>query len=311
MKRILFTVFICLSGNLLAQTSVNKTENLLIGGIRQFVSIKGKDNSKPLLLFLHGGPGGSVMSYASKFSRELEKHFVVVHWDQRETGKTKDLNTSPVPLTFDLFINDTHELIDTLLNRYHHTKMYLVGHSWGTAIGLQMAKLHPKKISAFISIGTMIDQLESERIALDSMINVAKKNINSTAIKELSGIHIPFENGEQLYFHRKWLLQLMGSKTNLSRDYVLDWAETWLKVFNEASSVCTSDRLDQLDCPVYFFAGRKDIQTNSLIAERFYQRLKAPVKEFYWFEKSAHGIPTTEPARVQEMIITKILKDNP
>src|SRR5687768_9786398 len=95
----------------LAQTSVDRQETILIGGIKQYITIKGKDASLPLLLFLHGGPGGSVMHYADNFTGKLQEHFVVIQWDQRQTGKTLQLNSSPTPLSLAVFETDTRELI--------------------------------------------------------------------------------------------------------------------------------------------------------------------------------------------------------
>jgi len=117
MKRNFLWIFLICSYNLCAQISVDSTTDFQIGGIRQAVSIKGKDRTKPLLLFLHGGPGNSVMHYAQKFTSKLQEHFVVVQWDQRNAGKTLSLNKSPEPLSVTLFEQDTHALIDTLLKR--------------------------------------------------------------------------------------------------------------------------------------------------------------------------------------------------
>ncbi len=200
----------------LCQTAIDSTGTFSIGGIKQFVSIKGKDNRNPLLLFLHGGPGNSVIHYAEKFTHKLQEHFIVVQWDQRNAGKTLTLNKSPEPLTVDLFESDTHQLIDSLLKRFHQTKLYLVGHSWGTFLGFYMAKNYPELLYAYIPICPMINQLESERIILEAMKEKASKTGNEKALQELSLVKVPFENGRQLYFHRKWVLELYGVE---SKDY--------------------------------------------------------------------------------------------
>jgi pimeloyl-ACP methyl ester carboxylesterase len=293
---------------LIAQVPIDSTGTFFIGGIKQFVSIKGKDNTKPLLLFLHGGPGNSVMHYSEKFTKKLQNHFIVVQWDQRNAGKTLKLNASPYPLTIDLFENDTHQLIDSLLERFHQPKLYLVGHSWGTFLGFYIAKNYPELLHAYIPICPMINQLESERIILELMKEKARKSGNEIQLKELSLVKIPFENGEQLYFHRKWVLDFMGSKAKITKDYVQDWATTWLPVFNEASKDNLLESAPILRCPIYFFVGRKDYQTSSTLTEKYFQMLSAPKKELFWFERSGHSLPTTEPALLQEIIIEKILE---
>jgi pimeloyl-ACP methyl ester carboxylesterase len=309
MKVRLLLIFLCLYQSVSGQLPVDSTGILEIGGIKQFISVKGKDNSRPLLLFLHGGPGGSVMSYSGKFTNKLQEHFIVVQWDQRETGKTLKLNSSPVPLTVTLFEDDTHELIDILLKKFHQPKLYLVAHSWGTVLGFHIASNHPELLYAYVPVGAMINQLESERIILDMMQEKAQRESNQEQIRELATIKIPFESGEQLYYHRKWLFHFNGSKTKLAKNYVLNWSSTWLALYNEASKSNLIETLPTLSCPLYFFAGRKDFQTNSSITEAYFNKLVAPTKRLFWFEQSAHAVPTSEPGLFQSILIEKILPE--
>lgn len=311
MKRLLILILLHIGCRGYAQTAIDSTAYVHIGGIEQFISIKGSDNTKPLLLFLHGGPGGSVMDYAEKFTTKLQQHFVVVHWDQRETGKTFIKNTSPVPLTINLFESDTHELVNYLLKRFHQQKIFLVGHSWGTFLGFQMVKQHPQLLSAFVAVGPMVNQTESEKVILNMMKEKAKKDNNKRALDELNSIQIPFKNGDQLYYQRKWLFQYVGSKTRITKEYVNNWASRWLSVYNEACKENLFETLPKVACPVYFFVGRKDYQTNSHIAERYFKTVAAPKKQLFWFERSAHAIPTTEPLLFQQIIVDKILRDIP
>lgn len=299
----LLTTFTLLS----AQHPIDTTEVVSVGGIRQYITIKGEDRSLPLMLFLHGGPGGSVMHYANKFTHRLQHHFVVVQWDQRQTGKTLALNPSPVALSLDVFQRDTHEMITALLARFGRAKLYLVGHSWGTALGFHIAKNYPTLLYAYLPIGSMIDQLESERIALRIMKERASKDDDQQAIAELDKVRIPFENGEQLFYHRKWLLRQGGSRKELSKDFVDEWANTWLDVFNEASRENLMQSTPAIACPVYFFAGRKDYQTNAKLAEQYFLSLSAPLKGFFWFERAGHSIPSSDPERLQSIIIDTIL----
>jgi pimeloyl-ACP methyl ester carboxylesterase len=288
-----------------AQNPVDSAGTIKIGGIEQYVHIKGRDNSKPLLLFLHGGPGNSVIPYAEKFTAELQKHFIVVQWDQRQTGQTLARNKSNLPLTVALFENDTHELIDSLLKRFSQPKLYLAGHSWGTVLGFYIAKNYPELLYAYIPICPMVDQLESERVILRLMKEKASKENNQKGLAELSKVKIPFESGEQLYFHRKWLMDFNGAKA-LSKSRVISWSQTWLPLFNKASKNNLMETTKALRCPVYFCVGRKDYQTNSLITQKYFDQLQAPKKDLFWFENSAHSVPNNEPVRLQEIIITKI-----
>lgn len=308
MKYLCFVIAVLTATVIFAQTPVDTAEEVSIGGIRQFITLEGKDESLPLLLFLHGGPGGSVMSYADRFTNKLRDHFIVVQWDQRETGRTLALNSSPVPLSVQLFQSDTHEMIQFLLRKFRRDKLYLAGHSWGTALGFYIARTHPELLYAYLPIGPMINQLESERLALDLMREHAIKKGNQREVQELATVRVPFENGEQLYFHRKWLQVFSGSGKQLQRAYVENWALTWLTVFNDASKENLFQTLPSISCPVYFFAGRKDLQTNSSITEKYYAFVQAPKKGLFWLD-TGHSIPSAQPQRLQEIIIDEILPE--
>ena len=136
-----------------------------IGGIKQWINIKGTNGSNPVLLFLHGGPGNSAMSYAERFTNELQKHFVVVQWDQRESGRTAKLNTSDKPLTVAVMEEDAVDMINYLRTRFSQDKIYLMGHSWGGFLGLTVAANHPELLKAFMAISPMVYQVESERLS--------------------------------------------------------------------------------------------------------------------------------------------------
>lgn len=307
-SRLTIFLLVMSAGKMLAQHGIDTTQIISIGGIKHYISLKGKDNKKPLLLYLHGGPGGSVMDYADKFTSRLKEHFVVVQWDQRETGKTLQLNASPVPLSLAIFQNDTYALIKQLLNQFRHSKLYLAGHSWGTTLGFFIAEKYPELLFAYIAIGPMINQCESERVILKMMKERAIKDGNKKEIAELNKVNIPFENGEQLYLHRKWLFHFNGQTKTLSREYVLNWASTWLSIYNEASKINLLESLPAINCPVYFFIGKKDYQTNFNIAESYYNKLTAPKKKLFWFD-AAHAIPTAVPQQFQSTIIQKVLPE--
>lgn len=293
-------------------TPIDKSESPLINGIKQYISIKGDDITKPILLFLHGGPGGSVMNEATLFTRELQKHFIVVQWDQRETNRTLQLNPSPVPLSIGLIQNDTKELIDYLLKQFDQKKLYLAGYSWGTVLGFYIADKYPELLYAYVAISPVIYQLESEQLTLALLKQRAEENKNETELTELATVKIPFENSKQLFYSRKWLFAFDGNPmrnqdtTGMIR-YFERWSQTWLPVWNESLKQNRFKETPALNCPVYFFVGRKDHQTHFSIAEKYYNDLTASKKKLYWFDKSAHTIINTEPALLQEIIIKEIL----
>jgi pimeloyl-ACP methyl ester carboxylesterase len=305
---ILFFLFFA-SATSFAQKSIDTKRTISIGGIKQLIWVKGDDATKPIFLFLHGGPGNSVMPYAKKFCDQLYKHFVVVHWDQREAGETAKLNVSPVPLSVNLLKRDAEELVDSLLFRFKRKQLFIAGHSWGTMLGFHLVRTKPEKITVYIAIGAMVNQQESERIALNLMTSKALETHDTTAQRELQMVQIPFQNGEQLYYHRKGLYRYAGNNASFGKKYVTDWAEKWLAVFNEASAENLFETLPAVNCPVYFFGARKDFQTNSKLVEKYFNQLKADKKQFFWFENAGHNIPSANGAKMQAIIINEVLKD--
>ncbi len=285
---------------------INVSEAVMIGGIKQWINIKGLGDNNPVLLFLHGGPGSSAIGYSQKFTADLQKHFVVVQWDQRESGTTLRLNASPVPLTVALFEQDAVELINYLRSRFAQDKIYLMGHSWGGFLGMTIAARHPDLLAGYIAVSPMIYQLESERNSLALMKGKAQETQNQEEIVELAKVRIPFENGEQLFYHRKWLAIWMGQKPP-PKAYVEAWSKTWLNLFNEASMVNFFVVAPEIRCPLYFFLGSKDYQTYFKITEDYFRKVKADKKELFWFTNSAHLVILTEPGKMQKIIIDQIL----
>jgi pimeloyl-ACP methyl ester carboxylesterase len=282
-----------------------------IGGIRQWINIITVDTSKPLLLFLSGGPGDSDMDNKDRFTKELQKHFVVVIWDQRESGKTRQLNASPEPLTIDLYKKDTHELITYLLRQFNRPKLYLTGFSWGTVLGLTVAYEDPDLLYAFISVSQLVYQNRSEEMLLQRLKEQASEKRNKTAQAELALVKIPFENKDQLYYQRKWLFSFSRNPVSASalRKSFDAFPNPMFMLFREAGYINFTQQVQELRCPIYFFVGRNDYQTNHELTYSYYQQLKADNKHFYWFERSAHLIPYTEPELFQRIIVDKVLPD--
>lgn len=281
---------------------IRVSESVPIGGIRQWITIRSVSDTLPVLLFLHGGPGNSVMGHADKFTKDLQQRFVLVHWDQRESGRTASLNPSPLPLTVTLMEQDASEMVDYLRKRFHKDKIYLVGHSWGGFLALRVAALHPEWLTACVAAAPMINQWESERQTLTWLIEKAKSEGNQEAINELSQVHIPFESPDELYFHRRWLL-LSNSKNPFSRSFVRKWGETWFTLYKEACSINLFEVMPTASSPVYFLVGSTDRQASSSITEAYYRALKAEKKELIWFTNSGHSLNLTEPKKFQEVLV--------
>jgi pimeloyl-ACP methyl ester carboxylesterase len=282
-----------------------------ISDSRQYIRIKGSI-SDPVLLFLAGGPGDSVTGRMKQMFSKLSEEFLVVLWDIRSTGETSKQGNPEREFSQKLFLEDTEILVDHILRKYHKEKLYLAGFSWGTVPGFYMAAHHPELLHAYIAISPIIDQMKSEAMAIQLMVEEAQAETNEVALSELSEVQLPFQNAEQLYYSRKWIFLKGGNrfaKKKSFKKYVFDWSATWLEVFNEALQTNLFETLPTIKCPVYFLAGGQDIRTNPQITKMYYKQVKAPKKEFFLFENSGHLIPYEDQKRFQETLIDSILKN--
>lgn len=296
LNALLFLLLLCATS--FAQQAIHTKDGAPIGGINQYIEVDTKDSSKPILLFLHGGPGFSSRPYLKSVVSKLQDDFLVVQWDQRETGNTLAWNPSPVPLTLELFHRDTEEVVAYLLEKFGREKLLLVGFSWGGYLGLEYAKNHPEKLLAYVHVSGIVAPALSERLTLDTIRELAEKEQNTLAIQELADIEIPFRNWKELYYQRKWTAHFSGVKVT-PKTYPMHlfetWDKTWFDLFMKASEVNFIESAPELKCPAYFFIARKDLVSNSKVTGIYYEQLKAPVKELVWFDKSTHEIPSQEP----------------
>lgn len=309
--------------------SVTTLEKVALGGINQSILIRGHDISAPILLFLHGGPGFPEMGVAYKFQRKLEEHFIVVNWDQRGAGKSFSKKIPEESMTIEQFVSDALELIQLLRERFEKEKIYLVGHSWGSALGLLLIHRYPELFFAYIGIGQVIDPLESEHVSLEFVQSVAKDRRNKKAIKELAEIQLPYgKNINALLTQRKWLQKFGGTTYEKGGMFLFKIAlgspeSSFKDVFNlfkclnfslenmntEIEELKFFKTIPEVSIPVYFCIGRHDYQVSFELAERYFNQLQAPQKKLIWFENSAHLPHLEEPEKFDDVMISMVLPE--
>ncbi len=294
----------------LGQNSVKKIIGPELNGIKQRLSIRGDDDSKPLLLFLHGGPGFGSMGYSKKFVKELKSDFVIVQWDQRNTGATKAWNNPAPPLNLELMHEDTEAVVNYLLEQYGQKKLYLVGFSWGAFLGFEYARQHPEKLYAYVSVSGLVNGNVSEFQILNDLKDKADENNDTEAINELASVSIPFENGEDLFLQRKWTGSYFPSSmqnTRLKQSMVEDWSVTWLPIFLEAADVDYGKLAPKIECPVYFFHSPEDRVSHYSVARAYFEVLDSPQKKWVDFLDAPHEIVSAQP-KVFSQAMMKLLE---
>ncbi|MCH7732242.1 MAG: alpha/beta hydrolase [Candidatus Marinimicrobia bacterium] len=316
---------------------INSLEKITLGGIDQWVLIRGWSKSNPVLLFLHGGPGAPLFTYAREIGvkAKLEQHFVMVYWEQRGTGKSFSPNIPEESMTIEQFISDTHELVELLRYRFKAPKIFLVGRSWGSIIGIFTAKRHPELFYAYVGIGQIVNSLENDKISYQFTLETAARLGNEKALKDLEEIGPPPYDYKKLIIQRKWLTEfskiIMAEKTG--KDYpisnsrikllstpeysLIDILKMGINPYfsikhlwdDEYYRINLFEQVPQMELPVYFLAGRYDYFTPSEIVEHYYQKLIAPKgKHFIWFENSGHEPEFEETEKFYDIMVNKVLE---
>ena len=287
-------------------------EKIRLSGVDQWIQIRGHDRTKPILLFLHGGPGFPEMPF-SHVNAALEKEFVVVHWDQRGSGKSYSSGVPESSMNVEQFVSDTHELIEFLRHRFGRKKVFVVAHSWGTLIGALTVSRYPGLVSAYLGIGQVVNPPESERWSYRFAIDLAIKTANKEAVAELTKIGLPpYKRIVDYDNMRKWVVRFSDQTRydpsparfvwlafsspayswrdlfNIPRGAEFSYSHLWREAFYQTDLMRDVPRME---VPVYFIEGRHDftVPVTAEMAQRYFQTLDAPHgKQLIWFENSGH-----------------------
>ncbi|MBN1534018.1 MAG: alpha/beta hydrolase [Spirochaetes bacterium] len=313
--------------------SIASLERIALGGYEQTVLIRGRSVDNPVLLFLHGGPGSSELSLVRHFNSALEDHFVVVLWDQRGTSKSYSPCIDSESMTVDRFIGDAGELVEILRRRFHRDRIYLVGHSWGSYLGLRLAREHPERFYAYVGIGQVVSMIDGERIGLRFVLDKARESRNRQALRELSAIkdYPSRRDGwmSDVFTQRKWLGKFGGvmyGKEGMESLFLVERSPEFTifeflpffmgSIFSlrtmwpqllEAGDFRKS--APALEVPVYLVTGRHDYNVPFELTADYYRILRAPRKRLVWFEHSGHMPNFEEPEQFNRFMVDTVLRE--
>lgn len=302
---------------------IESLEELTINGDKQWIYIRGHDLSNPVLLFLHGGPGMSEMPIARHMGSELERAATIVHWDQRGSGKSRNGAAQPRELSVQAYLDDVLDLTQQLRQRFGKEKIYLVGHSWGSLLGILTVRDHPNLYHAYVGIGQIANMRDNERVSLAFVQAQALQRNNLQAQEQLAAIDIEryAHDLSPMQVQRRWLYTF-GGGVRLSAmwdlvkaywsspEYTLSDLQNLLtggealpaRLWSEVMAYDLTEQAVEFELPIYFFAGENDYNTPSELAAAYHELLAAPHKELVWFDGAAH-FPNFSSADVYQRVM--------
>ena len=318
-------------GNILKGSMVEKI-HVKINGADMGMIIKSRDISNPVLLFVHGGPGMPEYFLTEKLPTELHNNFTVVWWDQRGAGLSYHSGMSKKNMTTEQIVSDTVEVSKYLCQRFKQDKIYLMGHSWGSFIAIQAAEKAPNLYHAYIGVGQITNQLESEKAAYDYMVKYYEKAGNEKVVKKLLGLSFKTKDNLPKEYNkiRDDLMHKAGIGTTHKMKSVVtgifmpvmqnseytfkEKINIWRgKIFSNSTvlvdelyKVDLRKRVSDIKIPVYFFSGIYDYTVNYSMAEDYLKKIGAPLKGFYLFKESAHSPMFEEPHKVTKIMLEDV-----
>ena len=316
--------------------SIASFEQVEIGGHQTSLLIRGRSVDNPVLLFLSGGPGQTDMPQIRAMWRDLERDFVIVNWDERGVGKSYAELDPTSTLTLDAAVADAIELTNYLRARFDEEKIYLVGESWGTILGVLAVQRQPQLFHAYIGSGQMVDVQETDRRLYRDMLAYADRTGDEGAAEKMRSFgpppyDDPFANAYVMGYYDKLAGEYSipeytedrydqdpyGPWGVLGSEYTLVEKVNVLRSLIDYFSVMYPQIQDvdfrrdatRLEVPVYLVQGRHELDGRKALVPQWLRRLDAPSKRLYWFERSGHSAAMEEFRRFHQIMTGTVLPE--
>lgn len=327
----------------ISEKGISAIESVMIGGVKQYLLIQAEDPTKPILFMIHGGPSMPVPSVSNRgkdyalimCTKELVKHFTLVYWDQRGTGKSYSKQIPKETMRLEQYISDAIEVTDYLLKRFNQSKLHLAAHSWGTVIGLSLASRYPGKFYSYTAFSQITNWVENDKLGYQWLLKRAGETNNQKALRELTEVGEPpyLEGFKQWGLMRKWLLKYKsmihdagdkGSATYGKSANIMLWSPDYslLDVYHSLISgfkLAYTDEMiadlngfdfftdvPKVEIPVNFIHGEKETHVFPELVQRYFDQLEAPQKKLFWSKKSSHAFHEDDAKENEQILIREL-----
>ena len=279
---------------------------------------------------LAGGPGGSEIGSMRNFGEGLERDFVVATWDQRGTGKSAGELSRTSTMTVDQMVSDTIDVTNYLRKRFHEGKLYLVGNSWGTILGVLAAQKHPELAHAFVGSGQMVSPTDTDRMFYEDTLKWAQQTGHTDVVKTLRRNGPPpyddlWKCETALSHEHDWnphpglaTFQKKGEMPGniLVKEYDLmeklhtlpGFMDSFSMLYPQLHKLDFRNTARTLNVPVYLVQGAHEARGRAVLADQWYALLTAPHKQRFVFNRSGHKALFEEPGRFHQLMTDTVLE---
>jgi len=311
--------------------SIATLEQVRLGGHDQWIMMRGRSVDAPVLLYLTGGPGNSDLGYTRRFLEDLEEDFVLVAWDQRGAGKSYPALDPTSTLTLDRAVADTVELTNFLRDRFDEEKIYLLGNSWGSLLGVLAVQQHPELYHAYVGAGQMVDPLEADRRLYRQTIDYATSVGDDALVETMQSYGEPpyddvfayaavsasYEDLEPYTETADFREGTSGMSATGVSEYGLVEKANVLRgladmggvLYPQAQDIDFREDAARLEVPVYLIQGAHELTARADLAQEYFDRLDAPSKQMIVFEHSGPVPHFEESARFREVMVDTVLAE--
>lgn len=306
--------------------AIAQMEYVEIGGIPQWLLIRSHNLDNPPLLVVHGGPGSPEAELFRAFNGDLERHFTVVHWHQRGAGRTRTGSESASDYRIDTFLSDVDEVVRHVYERFGQQKLFFLGHSWGSVLGVRYVREHPERIAAYIGVGQVTDMVASEQLGCDYIREQAELSGDLQAVEDVDSFcHPPFTpdyvirqrqllsrykgDMQELTIPKLGMEMFLTDEATLSSmiDFALGGLEALDNMWDELMEINFFEEPKTFDVPVFLALGRNDYQVSAKLATQYFEQITAPCKNLKWFEESGHSPMWEEAESFNAFLVSEVL----